>query len=224
MRRGKDGFGVVSITSGVCRAVAACIGGSGHPQILPADMIVLVWQRVKTAETRLLALMERVRLGRQRGGVVRAARAVVERAEGEPAGRAVVILPRRFGWLVAMVGPTAAVRGSQLAHLLDDPEMVALVRDVPQARRLLAPLCRMLGVEKCGVLALRPPVVRAARVRRVRAGGEAAAVPAMARPGYGSGFDFAILLRFVTDLCGLDGVEVPPGPMDRVAALAMTAT
>jgi hypothetical protein len=175
---------LAQITSGVCRAVAACVGGSGRPQILPADMIVLVWQRVKTAETRLLALMERVRLGRQRLSVVRAARAVVGRADGEPAGRVVVALPRRFGWLVAMVGPTAAVRGSQLAHLLDDPEMVALVRDVPQARRLLAPLCRMLGVEKCGVLAVRPVVPRVARVRRIRAAGEAVLVPAMARPGY----------------------------------------
>jgi hypothetical protein len=36
---------------------------------------------------------------------------------------------------------------SQLRHTLADPEMVALLMAVPQARRALQSVCRMLGIE-----------------------------------------------------------------------------
>ncbi len=36
--------------------------------------------------------------------------------------------------------------GTQLEHLLRDPELRALVDAVPQLRRAFRPLCRMLGV------------------------------------------------------------------------------
>eukprot|EP01037_Dinobryon_pediforme_P011984 gene11984-12073_t len=151
------------ITAGVCRAVAACVGGGVRPQTLPADLLMAVYARVKKAETLLLALMERVRTGRQRGGGMRAA-PVLTQGVRRVAPRPAVVLPRRFGWLVALVGYEAAGRGSQLAHLLTDPEMAVLLRDVKQARRILAPLCRMLGVADPLLAVERPVRVRPAKV------------------------------------------------------------
>ena len=133
------------ITSGVCRAVGACLGGGGRPATLSQELVMAVHQRVTRVQNSLLALMERVRSGRQVGGWHRVAPVVAVCGLPRVLTRAGMVLPRRFGWLVDLVGYQAAGRGSQLAHLLTDPEMVAL-RDVPQARRIMAPLCRMLGV------------------------------------------------------------------------------
>jgi hypothetical protein len=65
-------------------------------------------------------------------------------------------LPRHFGWLLALVPCDAANLGSQLRHTLTDPEMVALLAASAQARRILAPVCRMLAIEK-EVLTPKPP-------------------------------------------------------------------
>ena len=54
-------------------------------------------------------------------------------------------LPHGPLWLVRLV-PQASAYGSQLQHLLADPEFAALAETVPQMRRLLRPLSRMLGV------------------------------------------------------------------------------
>ena len=168
------------ITSGVCRTVAACVGSLGRPARLPQPMLMEVHRRVSQAQARFLALMERVRTGRQRGGWSRTAPVLA--TGGLPGvSRAGIVLPRRFGWLVGLVGYEVAGRASQLAHLLADPEMAALVRDVPQARRILAPLCRMMGVDCAGLRG-----VRRVRVRAVVAAPVVAAVVAVVpeRVGY----------------------------------------
>ena len=139
------------ITSGVCRAVGECLGGGGRPATLSQDLVMAVHRRVTQSQNKLLALMERVRTGRQRGGWSRAAPVLVERGLPRAAKPLAIVLPRRFGWLVHLVGYQAAGRGSQLAHLLADPQMVALMREMPQARRILAPLCQMLGVAHDGL-------------------------------------------------------------------------
>ncbi len=166
------------ITAALCRAVAAALGRG-----LDGPMILLVWRRVKRAESLLLALAERVRRGQYRGGVVR-------RCGGPDAGSvdAVVIgpigaglgngagwrrLPRRFGWLVGLLPFEAGGYASQLSHMLAEPEMVALLRDVPQAGRILGPLCWMLGIETAlirpGVLVVeRAPRAVVPRVRAVK--------------------------------------------------------
>ena len=154
------------ITSGVCRAVTACLGGGGRPATLSAEFVMACFHRVTRAQNRLLALMERVRAGRQIGGWRRTAPALAQNGSPRAAKPPAIVLPRRFGWLVHLVGYQAAGHGSQLAHLLGDPQMVALVRDVPQARRILAPLCRMLGVECEGLRGV--PRVRARKVAAVR--------------------------------------------------------
>ena len=58
--------------------------------------------------------------------------------------------PRRPGWLRAVSLDTAAA-GSQLQHLLTDPEMAALLAATPALARLLRPLCRMLAVVAPGI-------------------------------------------------------------------------
>ena len=54
------------------------------------------------------------------------------------------VLPRSRGWLVRVLGWEAAGHASQLEALLAEPEIAALLAQVPAARRLLAPLRRML--------------------------------------------------------------------------------
>lgn len=137
------------ITAALGRAVAACLGR------LDAAMIVLVWRRVRRAETLLLALAERVRSGRYRGGSSRpsvaggADSARVDASERLGCGNG-GRLPRRFGWLIRLVPFEVGGYASQLSCVLAEPEMVALLRDVPQARRIVRPLLRMLGIVGLG--------------------------------------------------------------------------
>ena len=91
--------------------------------------------------------------------------AVVRAARTERKISARVRLPSRRGWLVQALGYEAAGYGSQLAALLTEPELQALLIAVPTAGRILRPLCRMLGVVPVGALA---PVVIEAPVRKRR--------------------------------------------------------
>ena len=150
---------------GLCRAVAGRIAG----RAMSAVMIVLVWQRVRRVQREILGLLARFRTGRLRartgrraGGTLRAVR------------RKAIALPRRFGWLLPMVPHEAACFAGQVRSVLAEDEMVALLAASAQARRVLAPVCRMLGIE-AGVLGPVGPV----RVRRVRG---PAAVPESGRP------------------------------------------
>ena len=59
--------------------------------------------------------------------------------------RAPDILPRAPAWLVTAVRE-AATMGTYLEQLLSQEECVAFLAAVPQAGRILRPLCRMLGV------------------------------------------------------------------------------
>ena len=178
------------ITSGVCRAVTACLGGGGRPATLSQELVMACYHRVNRAQNQLLALMERIRTGRHRGGWRRVTPVLAEHglrqtALPEASKRTAIVLPRRFGWLVQLVGYQAAGHGSQLAHLLSDPEMVALVRDLPQARRILAPLCRMLGVDCEGLCKV--PGVRSPARPRVGLADVGASVPVaeiVGRVGY----------------------------------------
>eukprot|EP01037_Dinobryon_pediforme_P005499 gene5499-5554_t len=160
------------IASGLCRAVAASVGR------MDVALLVYVVGRIRRAENLLIALMERVQDGRQRGGWQRRSPegvAVDRVAAREP--RVFVRMPRRFGWLVGLVGHEAAGRGSQLAFLLNEPEMRALMIEVPQARRILAPVCRMLGV------AVDWPVTARVRSRRKTASVDCAVTAEAALPG-----------------------------------------
>ena len=87
-----------------------------------------------------------------------------ERARKPPT--AGVRLPGGRGWLVRVLGYEAAGYASQLQHLLNEPEMQALLLALPAVGRVLRPVCRMLGVT--AVVGLAVPEV-AEKPRRVRA-------------------------------------------------------
>ena len=105
------------------------------------------------------------RFGRVRMQAVpkRATRLVVVAAAAAVAVR--VRLPGRKAWLVRALGWEAAGYGSQLAALLAEPEMVALLDAVPAVGRVLRPLGRMLGVQ-VGPVVVKPKPERLPRPKR----------------------------------------------------------
>ena len=143
------------ILDGLCRAVAARVAGGA----LAEAVIILIWERVRRAEGRLLGLLARFRAGRAVVRVSSSGRgsAGVRRALGPG-------LPRGFGWLLPLVPVQAAGYASQLRAVLADAEVRALLASVPQARRVLAPVCRMLGIE---AEVLGPVAAGVVRVKRV---------------------------------------------------------
>ena len=94
-----------------------------------------LWRRL----TRVAGRVERAMLQPDR---VRAAR-----VPGARGVRAVgVQLPAGKAWLVRELGWEAAGYGCQLEALLAEPQMAAVVAGMPAIGRVLAPVCRMLGV------------------------------------------------------------------------------
>ncbi len=153
-------------------------------------LLVLLWTRLQHVSRRLAALAARAAAGR----------ALTRRhvAPPTPARRAPPApwvpptpwappapsprLPYKFAWLVRLV-PEAACYGSQLRHLLAEPEMAALLAASPQARRLLRPLCRMLAVAPPQAVPREAAAVRSARSVRLRRGGPAASPKARRTAG-----------------------------------------
>ena len=138
------------IIEALCQAAAAR-SARGWVAVAIAN---LIWMRLRRTGARFAKLAARVRSGelpaaarRSASGAsdqpsdFRAERQAKRRRSDRPAER----LPRGLAWLLRLV-PEAAVYGSQLNHLLSDPEMVALLEAAPQMGRLLRPLCQMLGI------------------------------------------------------------------------------
>ena len=115
----------------------------------------------------IFAKIERMLLRFRAGTLSRASlRISTARGRGKTASRGPA-LPRRFGWLVIAGKHQAVGYGSQLQHLLAEPEMAALLEASPQARRVLRPLLRALAVElPWTVTQPRPPQPRKARKPR----------------------------------------------------------
>ena len=140
------------------------VGGWAARGWLSQVLSILLWRRVGRVRGDMERLVARYRAGRlwRRGPRV----AVVEMVAvegGVTRTRGARVWPGRFGWLVRAASWHAAGYGSQLAHVLRQPEMVELLRASPQAGRILLPVCRALGVE--------------AALLRPFAEGEAAPVP-----------------------------------------------
>ncbi len=129
------------LIDGLCRAIAAPGAGRG----LAGPLMILLWSRLRRLSVRFAVLAARFR-----AGTLPARPARRPGRSGPPPPH----LPKTLAWLVRLV-PEAAASGSQLQHLLTDPELAALLAAAPQAGRILRPLCRMLGVHLPP--ALRPP-------------------------------------------------------------------
>ena len=145
------------------------------------ETTVAVWGRLQNLARRFAAAVRRGGIARVKAG----ARPVVARTVAVRPGvvqRVGVRLPQGHGWLVRALGYEAAAYKSQLAALLAEPEMQAVLAAVPGAGRVLRPICQMLGVAAeittPGVPAVkrarkpRPPKVRMPRFSWKRAWAE----------------------------------------------------
>jgi hypothetical protein len=124
----------------LCKAVAA----HGVRGWLTAPLLLLLWSRLSRMAQRARRLAARMAAG---------APLSTPRPPAAPRtapSRPYIRLPRGLTWLVRVV-PGTASGAAGLRFLLDDPEMAA-VTESPPMRRLLRPLCRMLGVD--------PPPIR----------------------------------------------------------------
>jgi hypothetical protein len=168
----------------IAEALCWAVGKAIRPGFISAVLAMVVVRRIHRVRGALLALEARFLAGRVRRRVVRA---VV--VGSEPAVRVVrrrvsvaERLPRGFACLFPLVPGDAACFAGQLRVVLAEPGMVALLAGCPQAVRVLAPLCRMLGIERevyvpAGVLAAKAAAVAERRAARVK-------VPRKARVGF----------------------------------------
>ena len=123
------------ILTGLQAAIAVVSARERHLTVL----LVAVWGRIGRMRVRLERLIALWRAGML--PKPRASRAGVARG----GVRAPSVLPTAPAWLVAAVQQAAGF-GAQLEHMLTQDECVEFLAAVPQARRILRPLCRMLGV------------------------------------------------------------------------------
>jgi hypothetical protein len=140
-----------------------------HGRLPPpiAGLVLLRVDRINHLVLRIVALVRqgqykpRRRTGRPRPAAVRRAR------PPDP-------LPRKFGWLAALLPATAAGHRGDLDTLLRQPDMVELIEAAPVT---LIPPLRSL----CWALQLKPPPILA-RPKRPASGPEPAPVAAAAAP------------------------------------------
>ncbi len=122
---------------------------------LARPLAVLILDRIRAIKHRFDRLAARIEAGQ----FTPRRPSATPRARTPRPPRAPNPLPQKFAWMVRLVQETA-VYGSQLQNLLQQPEMVALMQAAPaEMRRVLRPLCHMLGVRPPPILAP-PPSAR----------------------------------------------------------------
>jgi hypothetical protein len=152
---------LADLIDGLCKAIAA----HGVRGLLTAPLLLLLWSRLRRMALRARRLDTRMASG---------APLSASRGTSKPRSSSAspyIRLPRGVLWLVRAV-PGTASGAATLRFLLDDPEMAALTESPPM-RRLLRPLCRMLGVRPppaaqtapSSAAAVPPPMPRAGEPR-----------------------------------------------------------
>ena len=136
------------LLSSVFSAVRQRVGLWGARGLLEQPLVFLIYARLGLVSAQIERLAARFAAGRLWTRRPRAMRAEI--AEDIVAGPAVIrgprVWPYPLEWLVRMVGWEAGGYGGQVRHLLEQPDMVALLRASPQAALILGPVCRMLGI------------------------------------------------------------------------------
>jgi len=152
--------------SAVLHALRGAVGGWAKRGVLGHLLMMLLYRRlgeISGKMERLAARFQAGRLWRREAGARTGARGSAQKGAR--------IWPGRFGWLVRAASYQAAAYGTQLREILQQPEMVKLLKATPQAARILRPVCRMLAIEDS---LLRPgekvaePKETAPRVKRPR--------------------------------------------------------
>jgi hypothetical protein len=126
----------VRIIDGLCFAIAA----RGAGGVLTVPLFFLLWQRLRRMAVRATNAATRLAAGAARPAPR------PRPAHPRPSRPQPPRLPRGFAWVVRVV-PGTAVYGAHLQALLADPLMAPLAA-VPAVRRMLNPLCQMLGVPR----------------------------------------------------------------------------
>ena len=146
--------------SAVLRALRGEVGGWHLRGMLSHVVMMLLYRRLGEVCGKIERLAARFQAGRLWLRGPRAGNGA--RSAAKTGAR---VWPGRFGWLVRAASYQAAGYGCQLRHILEQPEMVELLKASSQAARILRPVCRMLAIETA---LLRPGVVVPAPVVRVR--------------------------------------------------------
>ncbi len=141
---------LAALIEGLCRAVAA----HGVRGLLTAPLLLLLWSRLSRMAVRARRLANRIAAGAPLSTPRRQA------APRSGPSRPYTRLPNGVTWLVRAV-PATASGAAGLRFLLDDPGMADLAKSPPM-RRLLRPLCRMLGVAPPPIPKQPPPPEAAA--------------------------------------------------------------
>ena len=131
-----------------------------QPAKLPSETWVLLWHRLGRMTNRLQALFTS-----WQAGTLPAPRPA--RAPRPYIPRAIPRLPTTPGWINARIAEAAPCAGT-LHYLFQEPGLPGFLAAIPQAGRLLRPLCRALGVSAPDWLKLppRPKSTRALPVQR----------------------------------------------------------
>ncbi len=129
----------------LCKAVAA----HGVRGLLTAPLLLLLWSRLSRMAVRARRLARLMAAGAPLSAPPR------KRAPRPEKSRPYLRLPRGVTWLVRAV-PATASGAATLQFLLDDPDMADMAQRPPM-RRLLNPLCRMLGVQPPPIAKKPPP-------------------------------------------------------------------
>jgi len=121
---------------------------AGHDRVR-GPLFRHVWSRAAAAVIRFETLYAAWQAGTLRPPRIRAPRptqATPPDAEAPAPARLRHRLPRRRGWLAATHFNMRNV-ASQLAHMLDRPDLADFIQAAPQLRRVLRPICHMLGID-----------------------------------------------------------------------------
>jgi hypothetical protein len=119
-------------------ALCAAIAARGPGWVLTAPLLFLLWRRLRRIATRAKQVAARLATGAPLP-VPRSRAATCRPPRPQP-----LRLPGGYAWLVRLI-PATAGYGSQLHYLLTDPEAAPLLAS-PSLRRMLNPVCRMLGI------------------------------------------------------------------------------
>jgi hypothetical protein len=151
-------------------ALQRAIGDNHVARGVSGPLVALIWNYLGGIINRFAAIVAKIRAGTLPKPRAPRARKPLADSEANPPPkkpRKKNLLPSRDAWLIRLMGWHVGNLGSQLGHLLQDPDMAALIAAAPQLGRMLRPLCRALGTNP-GAAGLPPQPPKPMQPRKPR--------------------------------------------------------